>query len=165
MQKFKQRWEIQQNWQLLFPVLGLIGLIYSSYKLSFVFYKDSGFYINILITIIISFLLLKLTLFLFKKLEKKWILDYKWEMIRVFIVFAITGSSSVVVGRPFIKLLGITKDNLNPFIYWVLFIFIAIVFYQILLVCFGWIFGQFQFFWNFEKKMLRRLGLKRFLDE
>ena len=165
MQKFKQRWEIQQNWQLLFPVLGLIGLIYSSYKLSFVFYKDSAFYINILITIIISFLLLKLTLFLFKKLEKKWILDYKWEMIRVFIVFAITGSSSVVVGRPFIKLLGITKDNLNPFLYWVLFVFIAMVFYQILLVCFGWIFGQFQFFWNFEKKMLSRFGLKRFLDE
>jgi len=165
MQKFKQRWEIQQNWQLLFPVLGLIGLIYSSYKLSFVFYKDSSFYINILITIIISFLLLKLTLFLFKKLEKKWILDYKWEMIRVFIVFAITGSSSVIVGRPFIKLLGITKDNLNPFLYWVLFIFIAMVFYQILLVCFGWIFGQFQFFWNFEKKMLRRFGLKLFLNE
>jgi len=165
MQKFKQRWEIQKNWQLLFPVLGIIGLIYSSYKLSIIFYKDSNFYINILVTIIISFLLLKLILFLFKKLEKKWILDYKWEMIRVFIVFSITGSFSVFIGRPFIKFIGITKDNLNPFLYWVLFIFIAMVFYQILLVCFGWIFGQFQFFWNFEKKMLRRFGLKRFLDE
>ena len=165
MQKFKQRWEIKQNWQLLFPVLGLLGLIYSSYKLSFVFFKGSNFYISALITIIISFLLLKLTLFLFKKLEKIWILDYKWEMIRVFIVFAITGSSSVLVGRPFIKLIGITKDNLNPFIYWILFTFIAMVFYQILLVCFGWLFGQFQFFWNFEKKMLRRFGLKRFLGE
>ena len=86
-------------------------------------------------------------------------------MIRVFLVFAITGSSSVIIGRPFIKLIGITKDNLSPIIYWVLFIFIAMVFYQILLVFFGWLFGQYQFFWNFEKKMLRRFGLKRFLNE
>jgi len=165
MQKFKQRWEIQQNWQLIFPVLGFLGLIYSSYKLSFVFSQDSSIYITILITVILSFLLLKFTLFLFKKLEKKWILTYKWEMIRVFLIFAITGSSSVIIGRPFIKLIGITKDNLNPLLYWILYVFIALVFYQILLVCFGWLFGQFQFFWNFEKKMLRRFGLKRFLNE
>lgn len=165
MQKFKQRWEIQQNWQLIYPVLGLLGLIYSSYKLSFVFSQDSSIYITILITVILSFLLLKLSLFLFKKLEKKWILTYKWEMIRVFLIFAITGSSSVIIGRPFIKLIGITKDNLNPLLYWILYVFIALVFYQILLVFFGWLFGQFQFFWNFEKKMLRRFGLKRFLNE
>jgi Family of unknown function (DUF6787) len=165
MQKFKQRWEIQQNWQLIFPVLGILGLFYSSYKLSFVFYKSSNLFINILITIVLFFLLLKLILFLFKKLERKWILTYKWEMIRVFIVFAITGSASLFVGRPIIKFIGVTKENLNPVLYWVLYIFIAILFYQILLVCIGWLFGQFQFFWNFEKKMLRRFGLKRFLAE
>lgn len=165
MQKFKQRWEIQQNWQLIFPVLGLLGLIYSSFKLSHLFYKNSNIYITVFITAILSFLLLKLTFFLFKKLEKKWVLSYKWEMIRVFMVFAVTGSSSVFIGRPFIKFIGITKDNLNPFIYWVLFVFIAMLFYQILLVFFGWVFGQFQFFWNFEKKMLSRFGIKRFHDE
>ncbi len=164
MQKFKQRWEIQQNWQLIFPVLGLLGLLYSSYKLSFIFSKNYNIYITIFVTIIISFLLLKLTLFLFKKLEKKWSLTYRWEMIRVFIVFAITGSSSVFIGRPFIKFIGITKDNLNPFVYWILYIIIGLIFYQILLVCIGWFFGQFQFFWNFEKKMLRRFGLKRFVN-
>jgi hypothetical protein len=31
--------------------------------------------------------------------------------------------------------------------------------YQVLLVFFGFIFGQFKFFWNFEKKMLSRMGL------
>ena len=43
-------------------------------------------------------------------------------------------------------------------------IIIGLIFYQMLLVFFGWLFGQFQFFWEFEKKMLRRFGLKRFLD-
>ena len=165
MQKFKQRWEIQQNWQLIFPLLGFLSLIYSAYKLSFLFYNDTNIYISLLVTSIITFLLLKLTLFLFKKLEKKWILRYKWEMIRVFMVFAITGSSSVFVGKPIIKLLGITKDNLSPALYWILYIFIGIIFYQILLVCIAWLFGQFDFFWNFEKKLLRRMGFRKFIGE
>jgi hypothetical protein len=120
--------------------------------------------VEVLATIQISYLLLKITLFIFKKLEKKWILNYKWEMIRVFIVFAVTGSSSMLVGRPTIKLLGITKENLNPVLYWILFIIIGLIIYQILLVTFGWLFGQFKFFWEFEKKMLRRFGLRRFID-
>jgi uncharacterized membrane protein len=165
VKKFKQRWEITQNWQLLFPLAGLIVLIYSSYKLSFIFSNYSEIYINILITAVLSFLLLKFTLFLFKKLENKWIVDYKWEMIRIFLVFAITGTSSLFVGRPLMTLIGITKENLNISVYWVLFTIIGLIFYQILLVFFGWLLGQFQFFWNFEKKILRRFGLKGFLKE
>lgn len=164
MEKFKKHWEIQDNWQLLFPFFGAVILGYSSFRISNSFLKDFGLVLVLIVSIIVFFLLLKLTLFLFKKLEKKWILDYKWEMIRVFMVFAITGSSSLFVGRPVIKMIGITKENLNPILYWVLFLIIGLIFYQILLVTFGWLFGQFKFFWEFEKKMLRRFGLKRFLD-
>ena len=164
MKNFKEKWEIKQNWQLIFPFFGLIGLIYSGFKISNAFLAEYHIMVEVLATIQISYLLLKITLFLFKKLEKKWILNYKWEMIRVFIVFAVTGSSSMLVGRPIIKLLGITKENLNPVLYWILFIIIGLIIYQILLVTFGWLFGQFKFFWEFEKKMLRRFGLRRFID-
>ncbi|WP_282042723.1 DUF6787 family protein [Winogradskyella flava] len=164
MEKFKKQWEIQHNWQLIFPFLGLLGLGYSAFKLSNAFLKDYHIAFSIIATIPVFYTLLKLTLTIFKKLENKWILDYRWEMIRVFIVFAITGSSSVYVGRPIMKLIGITKENLNPVLYWILFIIIGLVFYQILLVSFGWLFGQFKFFWEFEKKMLRRFGLKKFVD-
>jgi len=163
IEKFKSRWEIQKNWQLLFPFLGLIGLGYSAYKLAFSLTNSYSAILSIVLAILLFFILLKLTLYLFKKLEHKWILDYKWEMIRVFIVFAITGSSSVFVGRPVIKLLGITKENLNPIVYWVLFIIIGLIFYQVLLVTFGWLFGQFKFFWEFEKKMLKRFGLSKLI--
>jgi len=160
---FKSQWEIQKNWQLLFPILGLIGLLYSAYKLAYLFTESYSVFITIAVTLLLFLVLLKLTLFLFKKLESKWILDFKWEMIRVFIVFAVTGSSSVFVGRPIMKLLGITKENLNPILYWVLFIIIGLIFYQILLVSFGWLFGQFKFFWEFEKKMLKRFGLGKLI--
>ena len=164
MQKFKTQWEIKSNWQLIFPLLGVIGLVYSSYKLSNLFIKDS-LIINSLLTIIIAFVLLKFTLFLFQKLEKKWDLEYRWEMIRVFIVFAITGSSSVIIGRPILKLIGITKENLPATIYWILYVLISFVFYQILLVLIGWLLGQHKFFWEFEKKMLRRMGLGFIINE
>lgn len=163
MKKFKEDWEIKENWQLLFPILGLLVLAYSSFKIGKSLFGAHSNVIVVLSSFIIFFLLLKFTLFLFKKLERKWILTYRWEMIRVFMVFAVTGSSSLYVGRPIIKLLGITKENLNPILYWVLFIIIGLIFYQILLVTFGWLFGQFDFFWEFEKKMLRRLGFKRFI--
>lgn len=167
MKKFKDRWEIKENWQLLFPFLGIVFLLYSCYKLSAIFFSrhetsDIPFLIGS--TLALYYVLLKVTLWLFKKLENKWIVAHKWEMIRIFIVFAITGSSSVFIGKPIINFLGITKENLNITVYWILYIFIGLVFYQILLVTFGWIFGQFQFFWNFEKKMLKRMGFKRFFD-
>jgi len=163
MKAFKQRWQIQQNWQLLFPILGVLGLLYSSYKLANLFFDN--IYLKIGLTLVITFVLLKFTLFLFSKLENKWKVTYRWELSTIFIVFALTGSSSVFGGRPLIKFIGITKENLNPIVYWFLYIIIGLIFYQILLVCFGWLFGQFQFFWNFEKKMLKRFGLGRFLNE
>ena len=163
LENFKSRWDIKKNWQLLFPLLGLLGLGYSTYKLAFSLTDSYAILFSITLAAILFFVLLKLILYLFKKLEHKWILDYKWEMIRVFIVFAVTGSSSLFVGRPIIKLIGITKENLNPFAYWFLYIIIGLIFYQILLVSFGWLFGQFKFFWEFEKKMLKRFGLGKLI--
>ena len=164
LENFKKKWEITSNWQLILPFLGIIGLFYSSYKLATIFTIDSLIF-NIAITIALSFILLKFTLFLFKKLEKKWELTYRWEMIRVFIVFAITGSSSAIVGRPFLKIVGITNDNLQPVLYWILYILIGFIFYQILLITIAWLFGQFKFFWNFEKKMIRKMRLGFLLNK
>ena len=164
MKTFKTRWEITQNWQLLFPFLGLCFLGYSVFK--FVpLLPFTALYLTIPTALVLFYVLLKIVLFAISKLEAKWVVDQRWELIRIFIVFAITGSSSVVVGRPVIKLIGITQENLHPFLYWILFVTISLVFYQILLVLLGWVFGQFQFFWNFEKKMLRRLGFGKLLDK
>jgi len=164
MEHFKARWDIVKNWQLIFPIFGALILLYSSFRLTSLVIEDYHIVLNIVLTVIVFFILLKFTLFLFKKLEKKWQVTYRWELIRIFMVFAITGSSSLFVGRPIIKLIGITKENLNIYVYWFLYIIIGIIFYQILLVTFGWLFGQFKFFWEFEKKMIRRFGLGRFVD-
>ena len=164
MKTFKARWEIKQNWQLLFPILGLFSLGYSSFKLAKTLPFDA-LYITIPAFVVVFYILLKVVLFAINKVESRWVVNQRWELIRIFIVFAITGSSSVVVGRPFIQLIGITKENLHPLFYWILFVTVSLIFYQILLVLLGWIFGQFQFFWNFEKKMIRRFGLGKILNK
>jgi hypothetical protein len=164
LKAFIKNWDIQQNWQLLFPLLGVLGLAYSCFKLALVITKTYHITSTIILGVILFVAFLKFVLFIFKKLENKWIVEQRWEIIRIFIVFAITGSSSLFIGRPIIYAIGITKENLNPFLYWILFIIIGLVFYQILLVTFGWLFGQFKFFWEFEKKMLKRFGLGRFLN-
>lgn len=165
MDNFKKNWEIQHNWQLIFPALGLLILGYCAYILADILVGKINLFLVIIASIVIYSLLLKFILFSFKKLERKWILQYRWEMIRVFIVFSITGSSSVFIGKPIMAFIGITKDNLNPAVYWILYIFVGLLFYQFMLVFFGWLFGQFKFFWEFEKKILNRIGFKKLLDK
>ncbi len=159
MKQFKKDWQITRNWQLLFPAMGIIGIVYTASKIIGLLFTDDNVLLRASLVLFLSYLLVRLCLFIFKKLENKWKVTYRWEMIRIFIVFAITGSSSAFVGRPLIKLLGINQENFGIWLYWVLFVVISLVFYQFFLVLFGWLFGQFEFFWDFEKKMLRRFGL------
>jgi hypothetical protein len=94
---------------------------------------------------------------MWEKLKVKWGIESNFQMTIIFIVFAITGSSSVKVARPILDFIGI-NDAMAWFIYWPLRIIIILPVYQILLICFGTLFGQFKFFWAFEKKMLSRFN-------
>ena len=172
MQKFKERWEINASWQLIFPVLGLISLVFSSYLISksiikLIYVKSETIYIGLQIAIIVilSTLFLFVTLRLFRILAKKWEVTYRWELIAIFIAFAITGSTAARISDPILAFLGITNEMSIIWLYWVLRIFIIFPVYQVLLLIVGWLFGQFSFFWDFEKKMLKRLGFARFIKD
>ena len=99
-----------------------------------------------------------------KKLKERWGISSNWQVVVIFIVFSITGSTSAKIAGPIVEFLGITQENTSGWIYWPVRILLIFPVYQVLLIIFGWIFGQFQFFWAFEKKMLRRLGFAKFLD-
>lgn len=99
-----------------------------------------------------------------EKLKKRWGIKTNFEVIVILIVFALTGSSSVKIAKPFLEIIGFHRDNFAAdwyfsVFYWTLRILIIFPIYQVLLIVFGWLFGQFKFFWNFEKKMLSRMGL------
>lgn len=98
------------------------------------------------------------------KLKQRWGITSNFQLTIIFIVFAITGSTSAWLSKPFCVLLGITKEDFG---FWFTLIRLIIIFpiYQVLLVAIGAIFGQFRFFWNFEKKMLKSMGLGFFFKE
>lgn len=97
--------------------------------------------------------------FLFmEKLKQRWGITSNFQLTIIFIVFAITGSASAYLSKPFTEWLGITQKDLGG---WFTPIRLIAIFpiYQILLVFIGFLFGQFKFFWWFEKKMLKSMGL------
>lgn len=92
------------------------------------------------------------------KLKKRWGITSNWQVVVIFVVFAITGSASAKLAGPLTDFIGLTKESVSGWIYWPVRILLIFPIYQVLLVFFGWLFGQFRFFWNFEKKMLKRMG-------
>jgi sterol desaturase/sphingolipid hydroxylase (fatty acid hydroxylase superfamily) len=99
-----------------------------------------------------------------KKLKRKWEISSNFQLVIIFIVFAITGSSAAYAAKPLMEFIQLEREsfqasNWGGVFYYLLRILLIFPIYQVLLVFIGTVFGQFQFFWNFEKKMLKRLGL------
>ena len=99
------------------------------------------------------------------RLKKKWGITSNYQIMVILLVFSITGSIAVVITNPVLKLIGLDKYLFSPWIFWPIRIFIIFPIYQVLIVIIGALFGQFKFFWAFEKKMLVRFGFKYFKDK
>jgi hypothetical protein len=99
-----------------------------------------------------------------KKLKEKWGITSNFQIIIILVVFSITGSIAVIVAKPALNLVGLDKEAISPWVFWPIRIFIIFPIYQVLIVIIGALFGQFKFFWDFEKKMLYRLGFKQFKE-
>ncbi len=90
------------------------------------------------------------------KLKQRWGVESPRQVFVILLVFALTGTSVLYVKKPFYALFGIATDS--P--WWaktlgVLFIVLPI--YQVLLLMFGFLLGQFKFFWAFEKRTFQRI--------
>lgn len=91
-----------------------------------------------------------------EKMQEKWGLRSAFQTIMVLIVFALTGST-VLFLKPFVfDLVGF--ESVTGF--WGVMLYIVLVFplYQVLILIYGFLLGQFSFFWNWEKQMVSRMG-------
>ena len=79
-----------------------------------------------------------------------------YQLITVFLVFAISGSLSVYVSEPVLNLLNYKEYVSNKIIQIFLRLLIIFPIYQIILLGVGAIFGEFQYFWDFEKRFWKR---------
>ena len=94
-----------------------------------------------------------------KKLKERWNIDSNWQLFVIFLIFAVIGSTSVKFAEPLMDALGLFEENTAWYVYWPLRFILIFPIYQVLMVIIGWFYGEFEFFWKFEKKMLRLIGL------
>lgn len=165
MKRFKENWEITQNWQLIHPILGVLLSLGAGFLIAknilkrYVEDLDQYYYLIIIfLSLLFAYAIIKLSLYFFKKLENRWIVDARWQYIAIFIVFAITGSLAGKLSNPLMEFIGLSKESVSGWIFWPIRILILLPIYQVLLFCIGWLFGQHMFFYPFIKKMATRLG-------
>jgi hypothetical protein len=93
-----------------------------------------------------------------ENLKKRWGITSNFQLVIIFVVFAITGSASAWLSKPVCNLIGITKEDLGL---WFTPVRLIVIFplYPFVLLFFGYLFGQSKFFFPFSKKMLRSMGL------
>ncbi|NJL14338.1 MAG: hypothetical protein HC913_15895 [Microscillaceae bacterium] len=90
------------------------------------------------------------------KLQHKWGLSSNFQVMVVLVVFSLAGSTAVLLRPALFGWLGYTEATsfwLKTFTY-LLFLFPA---YQVLLLGYGFLLGQFGFFWQKEVKMVAHI--------
>lgn len=90
-----------------------------------------------------------------ERLKFKWGLKSITQVILVLTVFACTGITVVYIKAPILSFLGIS--NPDGLLSITLYLLAVLPLYQILLLAYGFLFGQFAFFWAYEKKFFNRL--------
>ena len=91
-----------------------------------------------------------------EKLKTKWKLESLFQVIIILIVFALTGFTILFIKKPIFDFLGISMER-GGFWKTVLYLLLVLPLYQIILLIWGFVFGQFGFFWEKEKQFFRRI--------
>lgn len=93
---------------------------------------------------------------LFKKLKERWGVESPWQVLLILFIFSITGITALYARKFFFTLFGV--DAQTP-VWLKIIIWIATVIpsYQILFLTYGFLLGQFEFVWEFEKNSARRI--------
>ena len=89
-----------------------------------------------------------------KRLQTKWKLESLIQVVMVLVVFACTGFTILFIKNPILDFFEVQKGG---FVNTSLYLLLVLPLYQIFLLIYGFIFGQFQFFWEKEKQILRRI--------
>lgn len=97
-----------------------------------------------------------------ERLKSKWGIRSNWDFLLIMLVFSLAGMMVSVLRKPVFALLGVTPQTA----FWIkAAIYIPLIFplYQLSLILFGFLLGQFRFFWEKEKQLagaVRKLFLK-----
>ncbi|ADR21886.1 hypothetical protein MATR_04810 [Marivirga tractuosa] len=95
---------------------------------------------------------------MFEKLKNRWELKSGWQVFIVLIVFACTGFTVMFLKEPILSLIA-AKEERN-WIFTTIYYILILPVYFIILLFYGFIFGQSKFFLGFVKKTFSRFKRK-----
>ena len=95
-----------------------------------------------------------------ERLKQRWNIRSNFQVTVILIVFAITGSATVYLKKMIFDLIGITPET-HFGIKAPVYIIVILTVYNILLLIVGLLFGQFRFFWEFEKRFFSRFLFRK----
>ena len=93
------------------------------------------------------------------QLVKKFQANSIQHLVIIFLVFALSGSGSLFITSPILEALSLESIISSYPLYIFVRIILIIPIYQLLLIIIASLFGQFNYFWKFEKKFLKRLKI------
>ena len=94
-----------------------------------------------------------------QNLIKKFKAKSKAHLIIIFLVFGLSGSFSLWISSPIMSVLDLKNILNNTPLYIFFRVLIIIPIYQLILILIAIFFGEFQYFWRFEKKFLKRIKI------
>jgi hypothetical protein len=95
-----------------------------------------------------------------EKLKQKWGLKNLLQVVLVLLVFALTGTTIVLIKPYIFEFLNISRGN-TTLLQNILYLILVLPLYQVLLLMYGFLFGQFNFFFEKEKQFIRRITGKK----
>lgn len=93
-----------------------------------------------------------------QRLQSKWQLKSLTQVLLVLLVFACTGTTILLIKNPLLSFFGIERGADHGLRNTIAYLLLVLPLYQIMLLVYGFIFGQFRFFWEKEKQLVQRIG-------
>ena len=78
----------------------------------------------------------------------------KFHLFKIFVIFGLAGSLSVILSDPLLNLVSIEKYISNKFFYWVIRLILIFPIYQFVLIAVALVFGEFSYFKKFFIKFI-----------
>ena len=78
----------------------------------------------------------------------------KFHLLKIFIIFGLAGSLSVILSDPLLELVSIENFISHKFFYWLIRLILIFPIYQLVLIAVALVFGEFSYFKKFFIKFI-----------
>lgn len=94
-----------------------------------------------------------------EKLKTRWNLKNVTQVLLVLLVFSLTGTTILLIKKPLLLIAFPEGDH--PLWFSILYYILILPIYNVFLLVYGALLGQFNFFWEFEKRFFNRMFGKK----